>query len=152
MPHESVNDSIPLILDAKGRLVVDKCRRFNDSISDDEYVAAHGIEKWKTPPRKKNRTIIPCDQGWDYINATDGWFSLLMCHEIFKKREIGQQFNPNCAGESIVTEWDLVCGDSWINEFTTSMINVGQAVGGLMIQPLGDRFGRRKVIGKILIQ
>ena len=51
-------------------------------------------------------------------------------------------------GESVVTEWDLVCGDSWIPEFSTSMINIGQAVGGLMIQPLGDRFGRKKMIGE----
>ena len=72
LPHETANESIPLEPDGKGGFVFDRCYRYNDTMD----FSSHELKKWNTSPRKANRSIVPCDRGWDYINSTDGmsWF------------------------------------------------------------------------------
>ncbi|KAK0070250.1 solute carrier family 22 member 5 [Biomphalaria pfeifferi] len=47
---------------------------------------------------------------------------------------------------SIVSEYNLVCADSYQNELTSTMYMVGSAVGVLTLTPLADRFGTKSVM------
>uniref|UniRef100_A0A2C9LA79 Major facilitator superfamily (MFS) profile domain-containing protein n=1 Tax=Biomphalaria glabrata TaxID=6526 RepID=A0A2C9LA79_BIOGL len=47
---------------------------------------------------------------------------------------------------SIVSEYNLVCADSYQNELTSTMYMVGSAIGVLTLTPLADRFGTKSVM------
>ncbi|CAI9173739.1 unnamed protein product [Rangifer tarandus platyrhynchus] len=57
----------------------------------------------------------PCDQGWVY----------------------------DTPGSSIVTEFNLVCANSWMLDLFQSVVNVGFFIGSLSIGYIADRFGRK---------
>ncbi|XP_065787089.1 solute carrier family 22 member 2 isoform X2 [Muntiacus reevesi] len=57
----------------------------------------------------------PCDQGWVY----------------------------DTPGSSIVTEFNLVCADSWMLDLFQSAVNVGFFIGSMSIGYIADRFGRK---------
>uniref|UniRef100_A0A8C9SSJ8 Solute carrier family 22 member 3 n=1 Tax=Scleropages formosus TaxID=113540 RepID=A0A8C9SSJ8_SCLFO len=44
---------------------------------------------------------------------------------------------------SFVTEFDLVCGNSWMVDMFQSMLNVGFLAGSIVMGYLADRFGRK---------
>uniref|UniRef100_A0A803J8K1 Solute carrier family 22 (organic cation transporter), member 2 n=1 Tax=Xenopus tropicalis TaxID=8364 RepID=A0A803J8K1_XENTR len=68
--------------------------------------------------------ITNCKDGWDY----------------------------NTTGSSLVTEFNLVCGDSWKLDFFQSCVNIGFFIGGLISGYIADRFGRKPfLISSILI-
>ncbi|KAH9508605.1 hypothetical protein Btru_052141 [Bulinus truncatus] len=47
---------------------------------------------------------------------------------------------------SIVSEYNLVCDDSYLNELTSTIYMVGSAFGVLSLTPLADRFGAKSVM------
>uniref|UniRef100_F6UAV4 Major facilitator superfamily (MFS) profile domain-containing protein n=1 Tax=Monodelphis domestica TaxID=13616 RepID=F6UAV4_MONDO len=47
---------------------------------------------------------------------------------------------------SIVTEWDLVCGQKALQSIPQTMYLAGQLLGSLVFGMLSDRFGRRKIL------
>ncbi|XP_047414690.1 solute carrier family 22 member 2 [Sciurus carolinensis] len=59
--------------------------------------------------------LVPCQHGWVY----------------------------DFPGSSIVTEFNLVCANSWMLDFFQSAVNVGFFVGSVGIGYLADRFGRK---------
>ena len=56
---------------------------------------------------------MSCDFGWDFPNASEG--------------------------HSIVDEFQLVCAKAWVPGFMMSIFNVGQAIAGIVVQPLADK-------------
>nr|XP_045013867.1 solute carrier family 22 member 2 [Jaculus jaculus] len=59
--------------------------------------------------------LVPCQHGWVY----------------------------DTPGSSIVTEFNLVCADSWMLDLFQSVVNVGFFIGAVGIGYLADRFGRK---------
>ncbi|XP_076715500.1 solute carrier family 22 member 2 [Callospermophilus lateralis] len=59
--------------------------------------------------------LVPCQHGWVY----------------------------DTPGSSIVTEFNLVCANSWMLDLFQSAVNVGFFVGSMGIGYLADRFGRK---------
>nr|XP_023686484.1 solute carrier family 22 member 5-like isoform X1 [Paramormyrops kingsleyae] len=57
----------------------------------------------------------------------------------------GWRFSADTYKSTIVTEWSLVCEDSWKAPFTTSLSFFGVVAGSLISGPISDRFGRKLV-------
>ncbi|XP_068135655.1 solute carrier family 22 member 2 [Hyperolius riggenbachi] len=68
-----------------------------------------------TASGSKNVTITSCTNGWVY----------------------------DTTGSSVVTEFNLVCDDSWKLDLFQSFVNVGFFLGSIYIGYLADRFGRK---------
>ncbi|KAH3882706.1 hypothetical protein DPMN_006650 [Dreissena polymorpha] len=50
------------------------------------------------------------------------------------------------ASQSIVTEWDLVCSDTYLSSLATTIYFCGVMLGGLVFGHLADKFGRKPVM------
>ncbi|XP_060073610.1 organic cation transporter protein-like [Ylistrum balloti] len=61
-------------------------------------------------------------------SCSDGW-------------QYGDQFDS-----TILTDWDLVCGDSYLGDLSTTIYMIGNTCGALLLTPLSDKFGRKKLI------
>lgn len=71
-------------------------------------------------PGLSNETTS-CQNGWTYVWERDG-------------------------ESSIVSEWDLVCGDDYLSELALTMYMVGATCGTLLLTPLSDRWGRKTLL------
>ncbi|XP_064623696.1 organic cation transporter protein-like [Lineus longissimus] len=49
-------------------------------------------------------------------------------------------------GNTIVSQWDLVCGDNYLSELSQTLFVVGMLTGNLVISPLADKFGRKPAL------
>ncbi|KAG7324465.1 hypothetical protein KOW79_012481 [Hemibagrus wyckioides] len=58
----------------------------------------------------------------------------------------GWEYSTERYHDTIVTEWDLVCGDAWKVPFTLSIFFVGVLSGSFISGELSDRFGRKTVL------
>ncbi|XP_006868530.1 PREDICTED: solute carrier family 22 member 2 [Chrysochloris asiatica] len=64
---------------------------------------------------RSHLTLSPCEHGWMY----------------------------DTSGSSIVTEFNLVCTNSWMLDLFQSAVNVGFFIGSMGIGYIADRFGRK---------
>ncbi|XP_074651159.1 organic cation transporter protein-like isoform X2 [Tubulanus polymorphus] len=67
-----------------------------------------------------DNSTVSCQNGWSYANS--------------------EEF-----GSTIVTEFDLVCDDSYLSELSQTLYVMGEFIGSLLITPLADVFGRKRV-------
>ncbi|KAI5100723.1 hypothetical protein C0J45_9709 [Silurus meridionalis] len=58
----------------------------------------------------------------------------------------GWEYSAERYHNTIVTEWNLVCGDAWKVPFTLSIFFVGVLSGSFISGELSDRFGRKTVL------
>ncbi|XP_036151777.1 solute carrier family 22 member 8 isoform X1 [Myotis myotis] len=70
-------------------------------------------------PNDTRGATEPCLDGWAYNSST---------------------------GDSIVTEWDLVCDSNKLKEMAQSVFMAGTLVGGIVLGGLSDRFGRKPIL------
>ncbi|XP_023954322.1 organic cation transporter protein-like [Bicyclus anynana] len=47
---------------------------------------------------------------------------------------------------TIVTEWNLICGKSWLKDFTQTLFQFGVFIGSLLFGIASDRYGRKKAL------
>ncbi|XP_074650489.1 solute carrier family 22 member 6-B-like isoform X2 [Tubulanus polymorphus] len=57
----------------------------------------------------------------------------------------GWIYNKSQYGNTVVTQWDLVCDKAYIAELTMSLFIIGTFIGFMIFGPLLDKFGRRRI-------
>ncbi|ELU12833.1 hypothetical protein CAPTEDRAFT_83226, partial [Capitella teleta] len=90
----------------------------------------------------------------DYSNYTTqeflNWNRSLMTDHISQSELIncdaGWVYDQSMWVSSIVSEWDLVCSDSWKVAMANTVYMAGWLVGALFVGPISDKFGRRRTI------
>ncbi|XP_077402114.1 organic cation/carnitine transporter 2-like [Vanacampus margaritifer] len=75
------------------------------------------------PPSEVNLSAVPRE------GCLDGW-----------------EYDRSIYTATIVSEWDLVCGQQWKKPLTTSLYFCGFLVGSFLSGQLSDRFGRKIVL------
>jgi len=86
------------------------------------------------PWDSKNRRLHQCKQ-FDYNGTGNG--SSIDCQN-------GWKFNKT-EYNTVVTEFELICGMGWKKPLTVSLFMMGEAIGSFIGGALSDRFGRKKV-------
>ncbi|XP_071955103.1 organic cation transporter protein-like [Antedon mediterranea] len=58
----------------------------------------------------------------------------------------GWLYDRKIYGETVVTEWDLVCDQNWMRQLGKSIVLLGKLIGSLVFGQLSDLFGRKKIL------
>nr|XP_009858916.2 solute carrier family 22 member 21 isoform X1 [Ciona intestinalis] len=58
----------------------------------------------------------------------------------------GYQYDRTIFTETVITEFDLVCDQNYLNALSTSLFYVGMLVGSIVFGNSADRFGRKPVM------
>ncbi|KAL3188564.1 hypothetical protein MRX96_022572 [Rhipicephalus microplus] len=128
-PNVWRNISIPVIQEEDGTERRSQCQRFEPPLPYAESSA--GLPD--------NRSTVPCDAGWQYASGASSAHQ--RCNAIFAESH----------GHSIVDEWDLVCGRSWMVPALSATYVAGGVVGAPLAGIAADRIGRRPVLGIWLV-
>ncbi|XP_012262104.1 organic cation transporter protein isoform X2 [Athalia rosae] len=63
------------------------------------------------------------------------------------------EYNRDTFPETIVTQWNLVCGQSLYAEILQSLLMFGVLLGNIVFGSLADRYGRKKpLVGSVVLQ
>ncbi|NXF92159.1 S22A3 protein, partial [Eubucco bourcierii] len=81
---------------------------------------------WDTPA--SCTSLLTC-----YSNCSTGNLQLTTCHDNWVYK------NPH---SSIVSEYDLVCGNAWMLDLSQAILNLGFLVGAFILGYAADRYGR----------
>ncbi|XP_047463094.1 solute carrier family 22 member 5-like [Mugil cephalus] len=113
------NSSIPLEEDWShgGALAPSKCSRYK--LTDVQSFSERGL----LPGVDVNLSSVPKE------SCVDGW-----------------EYDSSVYVSTIVSEWDLVCDNSWKNPLTSSVFFCGVLTGSFISGQLSDRYGRKKVL------
>ncbi|XP_064900481.1 solute carrier family 22 member 6-B isoform X2 [Columba livia] len=126
--------------------VAHRCRlRWEDGDNGDNGDNGTGpgerLRAWVPAGEQCRRFVAP--QWWllepnaSVANAT--WPETEPCRD-------GWTYNRSVFSSTIVTEWDLVCGQRGMKQVAQSLYMAGVLLGGLLFGSLSDRFGRRSVL------
>ncbi|XP_071955247.1 organic cation transporter protein-like [Antedon mediterranea] len=58
----------------------------------------------------------------------------------------GWLYDRNVYGETVVTQWDLVCDKNWMRQLGKSIVLLGKVFGAFIFGQLSDLFGRKKIL------
>ncbi|KAM6906976.1 organic cation/carnitine transporter 2-like isoform 1-T2 [Xenentodon cancila] len=113
------NSSIPLEEDGsrRGALVPSRCSRYK--VEDLVSFSERGL----LPGVDVNLSIVPKE------SCVDGW-----------------AYDDSVYISTIVSEWDLVCDESWKKPLTSSFFFCGVLTGSFVFGQLSDRYGRKLVM------
>ncbi|CAJ1063491.1 solute carrier family 22 member 4-like isoform X1 [Xyrichtys novacula] len=112
------NVSIPLEVDShSGALVPSKCVRYR--LKDVRGFWDRGL----LPDVDVNLSHVSTE------SCLDGW-----------------EYDRSVYTTTITSEWDLVCGDRWMNPLTSSIFFCGVLAGSIISGQLSDRYGRKIVL------
>ncbi|VDO00819.1 unnamed protein product [Rodentolepis nana] len=95
-------------------------------------------------PATANQHHYGCSRYKGYLNM-NGTASLNITTEACINGYV-YEVSENQYPSTIVAEWDLVCGNSWKNPFSTSIYMLGMLVGSMSGGFLAGKLGRMKVI------
>ncbi|XP_078576449.1 organic cation transporter protein-like isoform X1 [Branchiostoma floridae x Branchiostoma japonicum] len=116
-PAELLNVTIPWEL-KDGEWTRSQCKRYSYNMSDTDLHATYGDFLEAHPVA--NRTQIPCDHGYQHDTSE------------YKS--------------TVVTDWDLVCSESWKVSLAESLWFAGLMVGAVFGGHAADRWGRKPVL------
>ncbi|XP_035669815.1 organic cation transporter protein-like [Branchiostoma floridae] len=116
-PAELLNVTIPWELEDE-EWKRSQCSRYSYNLSDTVFNTTY--EEFVQAYPAANRTQIPCDQGYEHDRS---------------------QYKS-----TVVTDWDLVCGDSWKVNLAESLWMAGLMVGAVVGGHAADRWGRKPVL------
>ena len=87
----------------------------------------------------RKSTYLKLKQPTPVENDSRSFFILLLLF-------VFQVFDKSVFDETIVTEFNLVCGNEWKTDLSTSLYYLGFGVGGIVGGIVSDRFGRKPII------
>lgn len=61
------------------------------------------------------------------------------------------EFDRTVVGNTIISDWDLVCDRKYLNTYSESLFLFGVGVGGVVSGIISDRFGRKKTLMSSLL-
>ncbi|XP_066269649.1 organic cation transporter protein-like [Branchiostoma lanceolatum] len=117
-PAELLNVTIPWELNKDKEWERSQCKRYSYNLSDTVFNTTY--EEFVEAYPAANRTQIPCDRGYQHDTSE------------YKS--------------TVVTDWDLVCGDSWKVNLAESLWMAGLMVGAVVGGHAADRWGRKPVL------
>ncbi|XP_044867755.1 solute carrier family 22 member 1-like isoform X2 [Mauremys mutica] len=92
-----------------------QCRRYDVDWNTTGLSCINPLENFTGYGNRSSIPLTPCQDGWVYDSS----------------------------GSSIVTEFNLVCEDSWKVDLFQSCVNAGFFLGSMYIGYIADRFGRK---------
>ncbi|KAM4694690.1 solute carrier family 22 member 2 [Discoglossus pictus] len=112
--EEELNYTVPTLDDSSDALYMSQCFQYDVD--------------W-------NRTSLSCvNPILDLVNSGESSVPVTECRD---------EWVYNTTGSSIVTEFNLVCADSWKLDLFQSCVNLGFFLGSMFIGYIADRFGRK---------
>ncbi|KAM7172197.1 solute carrier family 22 member 2-like [Macrochelys suwanniensis] len=98
-----------------GESLSSQCRRYDVNWNTTGLSCTNPLENFTGYGNRSSIPLTPCQDSWVYDSS----------------------------GSSIVTEFNLVCEDSWKLDLFQSCVNAGFFIGSISIGYIADRFGRK---------
>ncbi|KAF7254211.1 Solute carrier family 22 member 2 [Varanus komodoensis] len=111
---EELNYTVPQ-RETHGDTFTGQCKRYDVEWNTTELNCTNPLNFFTPETNVSSIPLIACQDGWLYDSP----------------------------GSSIVSEFNLVCGDAWKLDLFQSCVNVGFFVGSISIGYMADRFGRK---------
>uniref|UniRef100_A0A8C8S0J1 Uncharacterized protein n=1 Tax=Pelusios castaneus TaxID=367368 RepID=A0A8C8S0J1_9SAUR len=112
--EEELNYTVPEHRE-HGESLSHQCRRYDMDWNTTGLSCTNPLENLTGYSNRSSIPLTPCQDGWVY----------------------------DFSGSSIVTEFNLVCEDSWKLDLFQSCVNAGFFIGSISIGYIADRFGRK---------
>ena len=113
----------------------DSCEMYliNWSESCPEAITLQDLETCFDDNKLNQNELIPCEDGFESV------------------------FDDSVFTSTVVTEWQLVCGNSWIDAAISTIFMTGLLFGVSIFGPIMDKYGRKRAIqiaaiGLVLVQ
>lgn len=112
-PAEELNYTVPGLGSAGEASFLSQCMRYEVDWNQSSLDCVDPLSSLAA--NRSQLPLSPCEHGWVY----------------------------DTPGSSIVTEFNLVCGDAWKVDLFQSCVNLGFFLGSLVVGYIADRFGRK---------